>query len=151
MQKFSRKIKEVIEQTGLTDRAIRLYIANGLITPENQKSYTGRNNYDFTAADVGMLRQIALLRKADFSIEQIKVLQQGGSQAQETIRQYIEKKRNELTTRQHILSALETIPIEGTISLTDICAKIEDGIREEPVPTLVVCMCYCQWFFPLLS
>ena len=27
------KIKEVIAATGLTDRAIRLYIENGLVTP----------------------------------------------------------------------------------------------------------------------
>ena len=58
------KIKEVIAQTGLTDRAIRLYIENGLVTPENQKSYTGRNNYNFTQADIDCLEQIAMLRKA---------------------------------------------------------------------------------------
>ena len=68
------KIKEVMEQTGLTDRAIRLYISNGLVTPENQKNYTGRNNYNFTDDDVTMLKRIALLRKADFSIQEIKSL-----------------------------------------------------------------------------
>ena len=46
------KIKEVISQTGLTDRAIRLYIENGLVTPENEKSYNGRNNYKFTQTDI---------------------------------------------------------------------------------------------------
>ena len=61
------KIKEVIANTGLTDRAIRLYIENGLVTPENEKSYNGRNNYNFTQADVECFEKIALLRKADFS------------------------------------------------------------------------------------
>lgn len=128
------KIKEVIEQTGLTDRAIRLYIANGLITPVNQKSYAGRNNYEFTDGDVEILRQIALLRKADFSIEQIKVLLQGGEAARETINKYIKDKHAELERGQHIVSALESLPEEGEISVIDICAKIEDGLSEEPIP-----------------
>ncbi len=72
------KMKEVLLQTGLTDRAVRLYIENGLLTPNNEKSYSGRNSYDFTEEDVAVLQQIALLRKAEFSPEQIKLLQQGG-------------------------------------------------------------------------
>lgn len=128
------KIKEVIEQTGLTDRSIRLYIANELITPQNHKSYTGRNNYDFTEEDVEILRQIALLRKADFSIDQIRTLQLGGSQARETIQQYLRTKREELKTGQQILSALETIPTDGNYSLGDICARIEEGLREKSIP-----------------
>ncbi len=128
------KIKDVIEQTGLTDRAIRLYIANGLIAPKNQKSYTGRNNYDFTEDDVELLQQIALLRKADFSIEQIKVILQGSDAARETINKYIKDKHAELERGQHIVSALESLPEEGEISVIDICAKIEDGLSEEPIP-----------------
>ncbi|MBQ4105393.1 MAG: MerR family transcriptional regulator, partial [Clostridia bacterium] len=77
------KIKEVIAKTGLTDRAIRLYIENGLVTPNNEKSYTGRNNYNFTQSDVEVFEQIALLRKADFSLEQIKILKLGGESAKE--------------------------------------------------------------------
>ena len=72
------KVKDVLERTGLTDRAVRLYIANGLVAPECSRSYTGRNNYEFSEADVEVLKRIALLRKADFSIEQIKALQSGG-------------------------------------------------------------------------
>ena len=79
------KIKEVITKTGLTDRAIRLYIENGLVTPENQKSYNGRNNYNFTQADIECFEQIALLRKADFSLEQIKTLKLGGESAKEVL------------------------------------------------------------------
>ena len=82
------KIKEVLDQTGLTDRAVRLYIEHGLVTPENQKSYTGRNHYNFTQEDLDRLEQIALLRKADFSLEQIKALQSGGEAAREVLLAY---------------------------------------------------------------
>ena len=68
------KMKEVLERTGLTDRAVRLYIANELVAPECSRGYTGRNSFDFSEEDVEALQKIALLRKADFSLEQIKSL-----------------------------------------------------------------------------
>lgn len=128
------KIKEVIGLTGLTDRAIRLYIENGLIAPENQRSYTGRNSYDFTDADVKTLRQISLLRKADFSIEQIKALQSGGEAAQKTLLEYLEAKKEALTTGQKIVSALETLPLDTAPDVYSICAIIESSLRDQPVP-----------------
>ena len=87
------KIKEVISQTGLTDRAIRLYIENGLVTPENEKSYNGRNNYNFTQADIERFEQIAILRKADFSLEQIKTIKSGGESAKEVLIAYLNDKK----------------------------------------------------------
>ena len=66
------KIKEVIEKTKLTDRAIRWYIDNGLVSPGIEENYSGRKNIDFTESDVERLSQIALLRKAGFSISDIK-------------------------------------------------------------------------------
>ena len=62
------KIKHVMEKTGLTDRAIRLYIENELVKPEYDESYNGRKSIDFSENDVEQLKNIALLRKADFSI-----------------------------------------------------------------------------------
>lgn len=35
------KIKEVCEKTGLTDRAIRYYIENGLVFPDKNENYAG--------------------------------------------------------------------------------------------------------------
>ena len=35
------KMKEVLAQTGLTDRAVRLYIDNGLIAPDIEENYSG--------------------------------------------------------------------------------------------------------------
>lgn len=62
------KIKHVMEKTGLTDRAIRLYIENDLVKPECDENYNGRKSIDFSENDVEQLKNIALLRKADFSI-----------------------------------------------------------------------------------
>ena len=42
------KMKEVCEKTGLTDRAVRLYIENGLVSPKYNENYMGRRNIDFS-------------------------------------------------------------------------------------------------------
>ena len=45
------KIKEVILETDLTDRAIRLYIESGLVSPFCNESYTGSRYADCLSAD----------------------------------------------------------------------------------------------------
>ena len=53
------KIKAVCEATGLTDRAVRYYIDEGLIEPDYTENYHGRRNYDFSDEDVRALKRIA--------------------------------------------------------------------------------------------
>lgn len=66
------KIKAVCAETGLSDRAIRYYIDEGLISPHYTENYLGRKNYDFTQEDVAALKHIATLRSFDFTVEEIR-------------------------------------------------------------------------------
>ena len=128
------KIKEVIAQTGLTDRTIRLYIENGLVTPENQKSYTGRNNYNFMQEDIDCLEQIAMLRKADFSLEQIKTLKLGGESAKDVLVAYLTAKQESVLTGQKIVEALKDFPAEETVTMESICTRIKESLENAPLP-----------------
>ena len=128
------KIKEVIEQTGLTDRAIRLYISNGLIAPATQHSYTGRNSYHFSEEDVLQLKRIALLRKADFSLEQIGILQLGGEPVKEMLTEYADEKREQLKRNEKILSVLHTIQPDSIPNMETLCEMIRESFETEPVP-----------------
>lgn len=128
------KMKEVLERTGLTDRAIRLYIANELVSPECSRSYTGRSSFDFSEADVEALQKIALLRKADFSLEQIKALQSGGEEAKAALSEYLEEKREEYHRDGLILEALADLPGEEVPDLDELCRRLTDGFREKKVP-----------------
>ena len=65
------KIKEVMAQTDLTDRAIRIYIDNELITPSYTENFQGRKSFDFSEKDIELLKNIAILRKTGFSIAEI--------------------------------------------------------------------------------
>lgn len=128
------KIKEVIAKTGLTDRAIRLYIENGLVTPNNEKSYTGRNNYNFTQSDVEVFEQIALLRKADFSLEQIKILKLGGESAKEVLIAYLTAKQESVVAGQKIVEALKDFPMQESVTMESICTKIKESLENTPLP-----------------
>ena len=66
------KIKTVCELTGLTDRAVRFYIDEGLLSPDYSENYLGRRSFSFTDKDVAALREIAVLRKYGFTVAQIK-------------------------------------------------------------------------------
>ena len=46
------KIGEVAKRTGLTEKAIRVYVDNGLVSPIVEQT-THRNSYDFTEAAIG--------------------------------------------------------------------------------------------------
>lgn len=64
------KMKEILEKTGLTERAVRLYVQRGLVTPKAVWK-NGRDYLEFSCTDLQRLREIGLLRRMGFSLEQI--------------------------------------------------------------------------------
>lgn len=128
------KIKEVITKTGLTDRAIRLYVENELIKPEFDENYNGRKSIDFSERDVEQLKNIALLRKADFSIQEIKALQEGGETAQNTIKEYIKRTNEKIQLSSEIIEKIGALADEENITIEIICEKLANNLENEKVP-----------------
>ena len=128
------KIKEVIKETGLTDRAIRLYIENDLVKPECDENYNGRKSIDFSETDVANLKNIALLRKADFSIQEIKALQMGGETAQQTVKDYIKRTNEKIQFNTEIIEKIGTLADEENITIETICEKLSTNLEDEKVP-----------------
>lgn len=67
------KMKEVCARTGLTERAVRFYVQEKLLSPQAQRR-GGRTWLDFSQADVDRLRAIATLRRAGFTVEEIRAM-----------------------------------------------------------------------------
>lgn len=101
------KIKEVIAATGLTDRAIRLYIEHGLLLPDTKESYSGRRNIEFSPKDVEKLTAISTLRRAGFSIAQIKALDEGGDAATAALHEFMDEKRTQHELDGRVLEVLD--------------------------------------------
>ena len=68
------RIKKVSELTGLSDKTIRFYINQELITPSFKENYIGRRSYDFSDEDVELLKNISehLGQKSGFWEEERK-------------------------------------------------------------------------------
>ncbi len=128
------KIKQVITETGLTDRAIRLYIENDLVKPECDENYNGRKSIEFSKTDIENLKNIALLRKADFSIQEIKNLQIGGETAQNTIKEYINRTNEKIQFSSEIIEKIGTLANEKNITIEIICEKLSSNLENEQVP-----------------
>lgn len=158
------KIKEVCERTGLTDRAIRYYIENGLVFPEKNENYAGRRNFSFSERDMELLMQIKVLRNAGFSIEQIKRLQTNAS-VQEIVSERIcaleiEKENNDaiLTvlskiekkddfTWEQLVVALENPESVSTMTTKDEIAPL--GYLFRRLKKIVVALSVCLFVFLL--
>lgn len=128
------KIKEVISKTELTDKAIRLYIDNGLVAPSIDESYSGRKSIDFSDDDVERLSNIALLRKAGFSISDIKEIIESDEKAQAVVKRFIEETENNIQHETDIVEKLRNIPAENGFSMETICESLSKTVDEKQVP-----------------
>lgn len=123
------KIKTVCEKTGLSDRAVRLYIENGLLAPDKTESYTGRRSFDFSDDDVTRLDQIAVLRASGFSIAQIREIQEDPEKIPAVVAEVTEKQETELRKSEKVLSSLSALSEEiGSFE------ELADCLTDEEIP-----------------
>ena len=128
------KIKEIIEKTKLTDRAIRLYIENGLVHPRFTENYNGRKNIDFTEDDLKTLQNIATLRKADFSIAEIKSITEGSQNCKSVLEEFIRNKTDKIENDTKIVEALSPLLGEEEPDINSICEKLNAVTADKTVP-----------------
>ena len=128
------KMKEVTEKTGLTDRAVRLYIDEGLALPNIEESYSGRKSIDFTESDVERLKNVALLRKAGFSIADIKSMVDDNSTAKDIIEKFIEQTESNIAHETEIVEKLKGISFGEEVTLEKICTSLSETVEEKDVP-----------------
>lgn len=128
------KIKQICEQTGLTDRAIRYYIDEGLVSPAYTENYMGRKAYDFTDGDVTALNHIATLRKFGFTVEEIRELQRRPSQSQRILAQVRERKQASAGAEQEALTLLDGLGRLTDYTVPQLVAALGDVAERAKLP-----------------
>ena len=128
------KMKDVIAETGLTDRAIRLYIENGLVSPSCRESYTGRRNIDFTEEDIEELSNIAILRKAGFSIGEIKELRVDEQSCRRVLDEFMKKTSERIKSDKEVLQKLEAVAESENVTIKTICESLNAVTKEKEIP-----------------
>ena len=122
------KMKEVCAATGLSERAVRLYVKEQLIEPQIVEGIH-RNEYFFSENDVALLKNIAVLRSAGFGIADIKHMQKH----EEDIPALIDEKKkmleDQIFEQKVVKEALERLTLGEQTNTKRLADALEPGVR----------------------
>lgn len=131
------RMKEVCQATGLTERAVRLYVQEGLIIPEVRPGLHGQS-YHFTDANLARLRDIAALREAGFGLAEIREMLQHPERLPALLAERRSVLAAEIAQKQKTLDALErmTLPQQGEVARAADALRTAQEARHRQGPTL---------------
>ena len=118
------KMKEVCQMTGLTEKAIRIYMEQKLIEPKVEEG-VHRKSYFFSEKDIEHLKDISTLRSAGFSISEIKQMQEKPELLSILIEERKELLESEILQKLAVQDALKNLTIEEHSDV----AKLADAIE----------------------
>ena len=128
------KIKAVCEATGLTDRTIRYYIEEELISPAFTENYLCRKTYDFSESDVQNLNDIAVLRKFGFSIAEIKEMRLHPERIIQLSKELQVRKHAIIQDEQSLLATLARLDTSRTYTVSELASFLSKPVCEIPLP-----------------
>lgn len=117
------KMKEICEKTGLTERAVRLYCERGLLSPATY-TQNDREYLVFDERDEKALRCIATLREADFSLEEIRTMQNEPFLIAKTVREHTEKLIGESAAKLELCQKLQAIEPQNLRDIVDLADEL---------------------------
>ena len=127
--------KEVCTATGLSIKTLRLYEEKGLIAPERQYR-NGREYRVYTPELVAQLQQIATLRRALFTMDEIKSMQQNP----DTILGIFEDYRQWLAAQETQFRALRQaagqVNAQSLHSVDSLLSGMEQAASQMPLPEM---------------
>jgi DNA-binding transcriptional MerR regulator len=128
------KIKAVCDATGLTDRAIRYYIDEELLSPAYTENYLGRKSFDFSQTDIQQLKDIAILRKFCFSIPELRQMLLHPETILPTARQLQLRMETSVSETQSHLAALSRLDHNRSYTLWELADFLSKPVSRTPLP-----------------
>ena len=127
------KLKEVCTETGLSRKTIRLYEEKGLLVP--QKEYrNGREYREYSPEDVRKLNMIALLRRAWFTMDEIRQMMDDPDAINEIFPQYCQWLRMQKRELDGLIAVAETVTLAEVINVEDLTEKMAAAAAKLPLP-----------------
>ena len=128
------KMKAVSEATGLTDRTIRYYIEETLISPMYTENYLGRKTFDFSESDIQQLNDIAVLRKFGFSIAEIKEMIHYPKCIIRIAKELQTRKQSSVHEEQSLLATLSRLDTSHNYTVSELAAFLSAPVHEATLP-----------------
>ena len=122
------KMKEICEKTGLTERAVRLYCERGLLSPDTY-TQNEREYLVFSERDEKALHCIATLRAADFSLDEIRTMQNEPFLIEKLVREHTAKLMKESAEKLELCQKLQAIEPQKLRDIVDLADELR---REGP-------------------
>ncbi len=131
------KMKDVIQKTGLTRKTVLYYEEQGLLTSE-KTPMNGREYREYTDDHIQLLLDIAALRKAGFSIEEIRTMQHADSEVRPIFLTYRQRLAVQKESLEQLLQTAAAIPENSLDTMQSLLQCIRAVSTELPLP---VCDC----------
>ena len=127
------KIKEVSDRTGLSRKTIRFYEAKSLFSPV--KTYrNGKEFRDYSEEHVQQLKKIATLRRARFTVEEIRRMKDTPEETAAIFAGYRERLREEAQDIFNLLAIADASPEGSITSADDLIARMQPVTEDLPLP-----------------
>ena len=118
------KMKDVCQMTGLTEKAIRLYMEQKLVTPRVEDGIH-RKAYFFDEKDVERLKDIAALRSAGFALADIKMMLDDPANISRLVEEKEALLAMEIEQKRSVQEVLNHLTIEEHSDVTKLADAIE--------------------------
>lgn len=118
------KMKQVCQMTGLSEKAIRIYMDQKLITPQTEEGIY-RKAYFFSEEDVERLKDVLALRNAGFSIAEIKQMLENPEMLSILIEERRELLEGEILQKLALQDTLRNLTIEEHSDVKKLADAIE--------------------------
>ena len=127
--------KEVCTTTGLSIKTLRLYEEKGLIAPERQYR-NGREYRVYTPELVAQLQQIATLRRALFTMDEIKTMQQNPDTIPGIFEDYRQWLAAQETQFRALRQAAGQVNAQSLHSVDSLLSGMEQAASQMPLPEM---------------
>ena len=125
------KMKDVCNMTGLTEKAIRLYMEKKLVEPKVEEGIH-RNAYYFSEEDIERLKDIATLRNAGFGLADIKMMIEDPTNISSLVEEKESLLKREIEQMKSIRRIMNHLTIEERVDLTKLSiAMSEESAKKE--------------------
>lgn len=126
------KAKEVSSKTGLKERTIRFYEEQGLLHPTMERR-NGRNYREYSQDDLHRLQLIATLRRANFTLEEIRQLLEAPETVETVYAVYLTRIRQTAADSALLLKAASEISPAG-LTPSQLAQRLEQQVRNLSLP-----------------
>lgn len=126
------KIKEVCQRTGLTERTVRFYVEKGLAAPDCTYQ-NGREYREYSLEDVTRLEQVAVLRRAGFSIEEIASMQHSSEAVPEIASAWRARLVQMTKFNESLLNVAQELDLSG-LNFSTLAMKLEAASHTRSLP-----------------